>query len=310
METDADLPWHWGWTCSPWTLCGDLKTAAASGSTAVGPSSVMAPVSCTWRTGCEGSPTVSGAPSLQDTRVFAEAKLVILVVYWGQTVFKISPFQREKSIIEVARTRHLSLNTSIFWNLFVINITGCPSNLGTRPMKCLRAPVGSSHVNARGWQTRQQQWRLPAPAGWSARLAVVTLRTRRGNNLTWQAEFGFDLPPQISLDRAVGVIFLGDVVQHRPLLDEADELVFRLFRPHRHGVTIFTMFKVKPARAVPRVRTCSCRVFVAGRLVRWAALVCGCPTLPDATGADEGRQMATVPPPPRINFSPVSLNNE
>lgn len=75
-DMEVHLPGRLGWTRSPWLLCGDLKTAAVTGSTAAGPSSVMVPVSCTWQTGFVENPIFSGAPSLQDTNSHAEARKV------------------------------------------------------------------------------------------------------------------------------------------------------------------------------------------------------------------------------------------
>lgn len=86
QDTAVHVPGQSGWTCSPWFLCGDLKTAAGTGSTAAGPSSATAPVSYTLHTGFGENPTFSGAPSLQDTNPYAEA-IIAVFLFFNSIVF-------------------------------------------------------------------------------------------------------------------------------------------------------------------------------------------------------------------------------
>lgn len=163
----------------------------------------------------------------------------------------------------------------------------------------------------------------------SIRTALLKLRGWRNTNLTWQLEFSFNLSPQISFHRSVGVILFWYVVQRRPLLDEADQLVFGFFGPDRHVVRIFAIFtatKVKPS-SVARAPF----AVVACRFLRWTVLVCRC-SRPDANkgrrgetngdglwqraGYDSRRCLTSgqspsgrLSPPP-INFIAVSITNK
>lgn len=143
---------------------------------------------------------------------------------------------------------------------------------------------------ARGWHTVAHQWRLPVATVPSAGLAVIKFRSWRSKNLTWQLEFSLDLSPQISFHRSVGVIFFWYVVQRRPLLDQADQLVFGFFGPDRHVLRIFVIFLQRPGWN--RLAPCHARAYapvpgVACRFWRWTVLVCH-RSRPDANKSRRG----------------------
>lgn len=149
---------------------------------------------------------------------------------------------------------------------------------------------------ARGWHTVAHQWRLPVATVPSAGLAVIKFRSWRSKNLTWQLEFSLDLPPQISFHRSVGVIFFWYVVQRRPLLDQADQLVFGFFGPDRHVLRIFAIFYSDQAetgslRATHALMPRSLVSRVAFGDERCWSVTAADPTL---TKADGERQMATA----------------
>lgn len=175
----------------------------------------------------------------------------------------------------------------------------------------------SCHAHASGklarertrvWHTVAHQWRLPVPMVPSARLAVVKFRSWRNRNLTWQLEFSLDLSPQISFHRSVGVIFLWYVVERRPLLDQADQLVFGFLGPERHVLRIFAIFTVTgwnygtgSLRVTHALmpRSLLSRVAFCGE--RCSFVTAADPTLTDADGlwqcaANNGRRSLTTGP--------------